>query len=257
MTFERVLHLAPGHAEATFNLAALYVARKDYVRAIPLLERAAGVSRESTQPNDIALMLALANAYARANRGKDAAKLFDQIERNAGDDPRILFTLGLNVADAGDYERAAKLFGRTNSLRPDTYEVLYNLGIAFYNLDRLDEARGVLQQAATLKPEQAEVFYRLGLIASAKSESENAIGLMQRALKLRQVYPEAQFMIAEELLKNGRVDRAIPFTEQAATEAPGEPIYQIRLGVAHFRGRAYAKADATFRAALAHFLIVR
>ena len=130
------------------------------------------------------------------------------MERGAGDDPRILFTLGLSVADAGDYERAAKLFRRTDALRPDTYEVLYNLGIALYNLDRLDEARAVLQRAATLAPDQPEVFYRLGLIASAKSESENALGLMQRAVKLRPVYPEASFMIAEELVKNGRVDRA-------------------------------------------------
>src|SRR6185369_14733582 len=67
------------------------------------------------------------------------------------------------------------------------------------------------------------------------------------------VYPEAQFMIAEELVKNGRAERAVPVYEQAGRESPGEPIYQIRLGVAHFRGRAYAKAAETFRAALVRF----
>src|SRR5947209_14007944 len=38
-TFEEVLRLAPGHAQAAYDLAALYAARKDYARAIPLLER--------------------------------------------------------------------------------------------------------------------------------------------------------------------------------------------------------------------------
>ena len=170
-----------------------------------------------------------------------------------GADPRVLFTLALSTADAGDYQRAAGLFKRTDSLRPRTYEVLYNLGIALYNLDRLDEAREALQQAATLGPEQPEVFYRLGLVASAKGESENALGLMQRAVTLRPVYPEAHFMIAEELVKNDRVSRAIPFYERAIKDTPDEAIYQIRLGIAPFRDRHYAKAEATFRTALARF----
>ena len=121
-TFERVLKLQPEHEQATFNLGALYAARKEYVRAIPLLERAANFDKHPATTGDLALLITLANAYAHANRAADAAKLFDQIERGAGDDPPILFTLGLSVADAGDYDRAAKLFNRTDTLRPDTYE---------------------------------------------------------------------------------------------------------------------------------------
>ena len=58
-------------------------------------------------------------------------------------------------------------------------------------------------------------------------------------------------MIAEELVKNDRAGRAIPFYEQAIQAAPDEVLYQIRLGVVHFRNRDYAKADAIFRTALA------
>ena len=91
----------------------------------------------------------------RANR-KDAAKLFDQIERVLA---MILVSSFADCSADGDYERPRNYLAGL-ILRPDTYEVLYNLGIAFYNLDRLDEARAVLQRAATLKSEQPEDFYR-------------------------------------------------------------------------------------------------
>ena len=65
-------------------------------------------------------------------------------------------------------------------------------------------------------------------------------------------------MIAEELVKNGRVDRCRTVLRTSCSpEAPAEPIYQIRLGVAHFRSRAYGKADETFRSALVRFRTVR
>ncbi|MCA1605780.1 MAG: tetratricopeptide repeat protein, partial [Acidobacteria bacterium] len=99
-TFERVLRLAPDHSQATFNLGALYAARKEYSRAIPLLESAAGIGKQASQiAADPVLLIMLANAYAHVKRSKDAEKLFELIERGAKDDPRVLFTLGLSVAE--------------------------------------------------------------------------------------------------------------------------------------------------------------
>ena len=67
-TFERVLRLAPGHALATYNLATLYSARKDYARTIQLLEPEFLRNKRAGKPNDLGLLLTLANAYAHANR---------------------------------------------------------------------------------------------------------------------------------------------------------------------------------------------
>ena len=158
----------------------------------------------------------------------------------------MLFTLGLSLADAEQYERAARLFEHTNELRPNSYEVLYNLGLALINSDQLDRARPFLQAAATLAPQQPDVFYRLGLIASAKGETENALGLWQRTVMLRPDYPEAYFVMAEELVKHQRNERAIPFYEKAIQQDATKPIYHVRLGVAYFRARRYAEARVSF-----------
>ena len=239
---EKALILAPNHRPALFNLGALYVANKDYVRAIGVLERAA----RSREPNDVTLSVMLVNAYAHAGRTSETARLLKEIESLNQDNPNVLFTVGISLASAGDNVSAARLFARTNSLRPDTYEVLYNLGLALFNTERDDEARAMLQRAATLRPQEPEPFYRLGLIASAKGESENALGLWQRAIVLRPTYPEAQFMIAEELYKHRRFETAVPFYERALEQEPGNVLYYIRLGVTHFRTRHYATAREVF-----------
>jgi Flp pilus assembly protein TadD len=197
-SFEGVLGLVPDHPQATYNLGLLYAARGDYKRAASLLERAAGIgpNAQPHQEKDLRLLLALVNVYLHSGRAKDAALLAQEIEQAAGDDPRVLFTLGLQLAEGNDYERAVRLFERTDRLRPRTAEVLYNLGVALYNLDRLDEAARALESAAALSPADPQPLYRLGLIASARGQSETALGFWQKALTLRERFPEANFMIA-------------------------------------------------------------
>jgi len=53
--FEAALQVAPDHSQATLNLGALYAARKDYVRAIPLLERARELSEAVIFSDTLAL----------------------------------------------------------------------------------------------------------------------------------------------------------------------------------------------------------
>ena len=58
------------------------------------------------------------------------------LEKAAGQDPRMLFTLGLRLAQAQKYAEAVRLFQRTNVVRPQTSEVLYNRGLALFNVER-------------------------------------------------------------------------------------------------------------------------
>ncbi len=182
------MRIDPKHERAIFNLGALYAARGDYPRAVPLLEKAAGTpacNADMRASGDRALLLTLVNAYVHVERKKEALDLSHCLEETSADDPRALFTLALSLAEAHEYAEAVRLFQRTNELRPQTYEVLYNLGLALYNLDRLDEAREALTSAALLTPAEADPFYRLGLVASAQGDTKTALMHWAKALDLR------------------------------------------------------------------------
>src|SRR5262249_54409883 len=212
-SLERALKSAPNHSLATANLGLLYLGRGDYARAGPLLERAA--SDPSKGQPDLALLMALNKVYLASARNDQARKLADRIEHLAAEDARVLYTLGLQFAEAHDYEKAADLFQQSNTLRPSTAEILYNLGVALYNLDKLDEGGQAFVAAANLNPRDPDPVYRLGLIASARGQTIEALGYWKQALDRRPNYADAAFMIAEELARNQRSDGAIEYYEKA------------------------------------------
>ena len=145
------------------------------------------------------------------------------------------------------------LFQRTNELRPQTYEVLYNLGLALYNLDRLDEAQQAMTSASALSTNEADPYYRLGLIASAQGDSKAALTHWTKALELRPVFPEVNFMLGEELLKNQSAEKSIPFYEKALEQSQGQLVYHLRLGVANIRGQRYERAREVFTKAVERY----
>ena len=254
--FEEVLRLDPKHERAIFNLGALYAARGDYPRAVPLLEKAAGTpacAADVRESGDRALLLTLVNAYLHIDRRKEALDLSRCLEEISANDPRALFTLALSLAEAQEYAEAVRLFERTNELRPQTYEVHYNLGLALYNLDRLDAARDALTSAVTLAPAEADPLYRRGLVASAQNDTKAALTHWAKALDLRPVFPEVNFMIGEELLKNRLAEKSIPFYERALDQSKGQLVYYLRLGVANVRGQRYERAREIFTRALEHY----
>ncbi|MBK8313832.1 MAG: tetratricopeptide repeat protein [Acidobacteria bacterium] len=254
-TLELVMRLAPRHPQATYNLGSLYSSKGDYKRAIPLLEHSAGLKpgEDPGADADLPVLLILTDAYLRAGETRKAGRLIDYLERVAGDNPRVLFTLGLGLAAARDYLRAVDIFEKTNKLRPQTPEVLYNLGQAYFNLDRLEEAQAALGGAATLRPDDPEALYRFGLVTSARGQSELALQVWIRAIELKPVFPECNFMIAEEYLKNRRIVKAVEYYEKAVRQDSSQLIYQIRYGAALFRRREYDKAMVVFAGASSKF----
>ena len=252
---EAVVKINPKHLQANYNLALIYSRKGENKKAIPFLERAAGIYPPNKTPktDDAVLLAALTRAYIFEGRKKDAENLIPLLEKLSAQDIRVLFTLGLIQAELGNYEKAAQIFERVNAQRPNTTDVLYNLGIAYYNLDKLAEAKVTLLQAVSLNPSQPEFYYRLGLIYSAEKDSDAAVSYWLKAIELKPDYHEPNFLIGEELLKNKKVSGALPFYKKAAELQLDRVLYQLRLGVTYFRLQQYTDARKVFEQVLVKY----
>jgi Flp pilus assembly protein TadD len=155
---EEALSLAPDNPQAVVNLGLLYSATGNFSRAIELLEQAVAKSGNDRKSSDLPILLALTRDYFALHRTNDALPLANEIQQLAKDDARVLYTLGLQFAEAQEYEGAVTLFEKTNAIQPNRGEIQYNLGVALYNLNRLDEASRALQAAAALLPNDPDPF---------------------------------------------------------------------------------------------------
>src|SRR6185436_13568869 len=120
------LHLQPKLVSALSNLGVLLAKTNRGTEAIAKFEEVLRID-----PKHEGAIFNLGALYAAQGDYKRAVPL---LEKAAGQDPRMLFTVGLRLAEAHQYAEAVRLFQRTDELRPHTYEVLYNLGLALYNL---------------------------------------------------------------------------------------------------------------------------
>ena len=114
---ERVLKLQPGHQQAAYNLAALYSGKNEQNKALPLLEGLAGISLRNKTPRttDFAILFALTKAYAATGKTKEAVTIADILEMQRPDDERLLFTVGLVLAEAHEYRKATLLFEKVKT----------------------------------------------------------------------------------------------------------------------------------------------
>src|ERR1700752_3646674 len=126
------LRLQPKLVSALSNLGVLLARTNRTSEAIAKFEEVLRID-----PKHEGAIFNLGALYAARGDYKRAVPL---LEKSAGQDPRMLFTLGLRLAEAHEYADAVRLFQRTDELRPGTFEVLYNLGLALYTRDRLDKA---------------------------------------------------------------------------------------------------------------------
>jgi tetratricopeptide (TPR) repeat protein len=250
---EGILKIKPAHIQANYNLALIYSSKGDNLRAIQHLEAAAGINNKTKiiKTEDTILLLTLARLYISEKRNSDATKVIEKLEKPGTGDVRTLFTLGLMLADLGNYERASQIFEKVNEKNPEVPEVLYNLGISYFNLDRLDEAEAKLQATIIAKPNFPEAYYRVGLIFSARNDSDAAVSYWLKSIELNPKYHEAYFLIGEELLKNKKLPGALLFYQKAAEFEPQNILYQLRVGIAYFRLDRYSDAKKVFDAALA------
>src|SRR6201988_4254739 len=129
--YAAALRLQPKLVSALSNLGVLLAKTNRAVEAIAKFEEVLRID-----PKHEGAIFNLGALYAARGDYKRAVPL---LEKAAGQDPRMLFTFALRLAEAHEYVAAVRLFQRTNELRPRTFEVLYNLGLALYNLDRFAE----------------------------------------------------------------------------------------------------------------------
>lgn len=173
--FERLLEIAPAHANARLQLARLALQRRNAKQALVYLSGLAGHDPEVT--------LTRAEALQQAGDQAAAEHLIEEVTKDSKGDPQLQFALGLSCARMGFYVRAESAFEEVLRRFPGDFEVLYNAGVASGRAGHSERAERLLEAALKQKSEDTDTLYQLGRVEASLGKYPRAVFALAQARK--------------------------------------------------------------------------
>jgi tetratricopeptide (TPR) repeat protein len=237
----------PNSGNANLQLARLSVGAGDGAGALTYLHRLPPELR--SQP---AVELLHASALHLAGQGRAAHALLKGLEQQAGRDLRVAYSVGLTFASWKDNADAEQAFNRVLALHPDA-ETLGECGRTLLVHGQYALAQRFLEKAVSAGPAQTgaeldlaiAVYHTQGPSAGlseldrvpanlrdanylllkaqmldAEGKGKEAAGDLNQALGEATARPGFYFQAAQFLLKHGRYQQALDFSQHAVQRFP-------------------------------------
>ena len=183
---------------------------------IPLLERAAN--------NDVNCaadcLFELSEAYGKAGRLADAARIAEEILRRKPGHVYTLRSYGTYLSAKGELARGAELLEQARAQAPDHPRTLHDLGLNYARQGRFDEAIRLLREALRADADSPEIHFSLASVLSSRQDFQGAEAELLEAIRARPDYGLAHATLASLLEFLKRPAEATPHWMQAERYAP-------------------------------------
>lgn len=101
-------------------------------------------------PHNVDTMLEISSLFAAQGNTESAKSMLERAALTAPSDPRPPYLLGVQLAQAGQWDEAARSLERSLSLKDDA-STRYSLGVIFrYHLQQEEKAREQFEKAASI-----------------------------------------------------------------------------------------------------------
>jgi tetratricopeptide (TPR) repeat protein len=185
--------------ELAFNLAGLYVLKKDFGRALDSYDQALTLKPDSL--------------------------------------PALQQAAGI-AEDRGELERALSYWMRAKKIEPNNPEILFGFGRVCLKMDLIEDAEPALTQAVNLRPDNPSYQYMLASTKVGKKQFESAQSILEGLLKQKPSDPQLQYAMGSVLYLQSHLDDAASHLRESVRLQPEQlaPYYYLAL-VARDQGR--------------------
>ncbi len=237
--YKRVLKRFPQDREAIAQLAVLFMKHGDFsADSIPVYESAFQI-----QPNDLAIIQALARAYLNAGRHDDQAlEVFCKASDQFDDPQRLNHALGAIYHQRGDDQAALTYLRKAFSDEYQPHELLLLLADVYLNLQlRAAAAIPMYEAAYAARPQDTRTLVALAECYAAGQRTDAAAEeVYDSLLEQNPDHNEVRLMLAKIRLRQGSHDEAI---RHARTVLEAEPRSKEALNVLAQACLAAARSD--------------
>jgi tetratricopeptide (TPR) repeat protein len=250
---DAVLQQDPHSTSALFHLGRLALARRDFPRAVSMLEEAA-----RTDPSAAAVHYPLAMAYRGAGRLADAdAQLRRRDQRNTEVTPpdplmeRLADLLegqqafevrGTEALAKGEWQKAIETFRRGIAVAPGDPVLRHRLATALYMAGQVPEAEREFADVVARAPHYAPAQYSLGVLRETHGRNAEAADHYAAAVTSQPTYVQARMRLAGILRRSGRANEALAQYEEVMKIDPRLADAAIENAVTLVRLNRYVEA---------------
>jgi tetratricopeptide (TPR) repeat protein len=250
----------PNDYLANLHLGIAYVSTRRAAEALPFLEKAAAVSRESEplyhlgqarfQTNDLSGAIDALQRYLQPTADTAAAKSGPNVSSAHYVLAQALRAKGREMEALEHFEQARALkqdFAQTSQERMRSYLAEQaaetvgsgNFQVAVSPLSASPELERVKQQLSALI---AESYFNLGVVLAKKERFKSSATLFYRASQWDPDYPNVDFSLGLARFKAAQYGLAVPALEKALAKAPTQADVVRMLGLSYFHSEQYARA---------------
>jgi protein O-GlcNAc transferase len=208
---EQAVVLNPSLRMARMTLGELFIARKDYERAVPQLEVAADL-----------------DPYTLRNH----------------------YNLGLSLQMINRLQESAHAYLRGLKVAPDDFKSNMNLGLVYFALNQLDPAIYYLEKATRIEPTNARAWSNIGVLYDARGNLTFAEASYRKALELDATAESTLINLTSNLINQKKGIEAVAIARQLVT-VNGSSLSKKRLGDALTSAAQWDEAIAAYDSAVA------
>jgi tetratricopeptide (TPR) repeat protein len=269
---EHVKQTSPPSYELAFNLAGVYLLKKDFGRAleyydqalslnpqaVPALRQAAGVAEHQgelerslsywmrarkIEPDNPEILLGFGRVCLKMDLLEDAESALTKAASLKPDDPSYQYTLAAAKVGKHQFEPARGLLEAILRKKPDDAQVQYALGSVSYLDGHLADAATHLRESVRLQPEQLASYYYLALVAKDQGDEAEAIVTLQELLRRYPDHAPSCEVLGSLLMSAQRYPEAESSLEKAVRLNPKSVKANYQLGLLLARMGKKAEAD--------------
>jgi len=222
--------------------------RKEYDRAIPILEQARAIA-----PENVEVLRQYGKILAKSERYEDAFEVFEQALKIEPENVDVLRNYGTALAERGMHDRAFVIFDKALEIEAENVKTLSSYRKYLLRAGKVEESFAISEKLSKLEPNNDITFTCYGTALTSAGRYERAFELFEHALKFKPDNVITLTSFANALTSAKRYDRAFEKFEQALKIEPQNAIIMSSYGSALAKAGKFETARKLHKRAVTLF----
>jgi len=201
--FEKCLEINPEDAAAMFELAKIYISRREYDTALEYLEQA-----KTIEPKNVYYMSLYGSLLQVQDRHNEAAMVYEEMIRLKPNTPEYYDNLAYSYLYAGKPDEAIRVYEGLEEKLGVSEEYSMKKQTIYLQENKIDEAAGEIEKLIDLFPQETKYYAILAEMYLAYDMTDKALEAYNKVKKIDPDDPYIHISLADFYKKTGEDDKA-------------------------------------------------